>query len=254
MIPWSNQQCLLLQRNLVYTGITRGKQLVVVEDQKRDNDNRRQHNEQCPTLKASAHGSNLLTPAMAQDLERESNVTAAAIGGAGTPYLSKSKFLWGLQCPKLLWHAHNAKDKFPPLDAQTQAVFDQGHEVGTLAKKRFPEDIEIGDGITDLEETIRLTQKALKLRVPLFEAAFAADGGFCRVDILAPIGREEWDIVELMSTTGAEGCPLLEFLRAHFTDVPDVERQRVRRELEEYCGQDTEGMIWIVEALEKGCR
>lgn len=41
----------------------------------------------------------------------------------------------------------------------------------------------------------------------------------------------------------------LEFLRVTFTDVPEVERQRVRRQLEEYCGQDTMGMIWIVGAL-----
>jgi len=27
------------------------------------------------------------------------------------------------------------------------------------------------------------------------------------------------------------------------------ERQRVRRQLERYCGRDTEGMVWIVEAL-----
>ena len=47
------------------------------------------------------------------------------------------------------------------------------------------------------------------------------------------------------------GTASLEFLRVHFTDVPDAERQRVRRELEEYCGQDTEGMIWIVEALRR---
>ena len=35
----------------------------------------------------------------------------------------------------------------------------------------------------------------------------------------------------------------LEFLRAHLTDVSEAERQRVRRQLEEYCGQDT-GMLW----------
>jgi hypothetical protein len=45
------------------------------------------------------------------------------------------------------------------------------------------------------------------------------------------------------------GTASLEFLRVHFTDVPDAERQRVRRQLEEYCGQDTEGMVWIVDAL-----
>src|SRR6266446_1784155 len=53
-------------------------------------------------------------------------------------YLSKSKYLWGLQCHKLLWHAYNAKDLIPERDAATQAIFDQGHEVGALAKQIFP--------------------------------------------------------------------------------------------------------------------
>jgi hypothetical protein len=44
------------------------------------------------------------------------------------PFISKSKFLWGLQCPKLLWHAYNRKDLIPAPDAATQAIFDQGHE------------------------------------------------------------------------------------------------------------------------------
>jgi len=34
-----------------------------------------------------------------------------------------------------------------------------------------------------------------------------------------------------------------------FGDVSEDERRRVRRQLEDYCGQDTEGMIWIVNAL-----
>ena len=47
------------------------------------------------------------------------------------------------------------------------------------------------------------------------------------------------------------GTASLEFLRVHFTDIPEAERQRVRRQLEEYCGQDTGGMIWIVQALRR---
>jgi hypothetical protein len=117
---------------------------------------------------------------MGQKQKHERNLTTTAPSGAGAPYLSKSKFLWGLQCPELLWHAYNAKDKIPPPDAQTQAVFDQGREVGNLAKKLFPEGIEVGQGVTDLAETIRLTREALKLRKPLFEAAFAAEGGYWR--------------------------------------------------------------------------
>ena len=41
------------------------------------------------------------------------------------------------------------------------------------------------------------------------------------------------------------GAASREFLRITFTDVSEAERKRVRRALEKYCGQDTEGMVWI---------
>jgi len=43
----------------------------------------------------------------------------------------------------------------------------------------------------------------------------------------------------------------LEFLRVHFVTVSEAERQKVRQALERYCSLDTEGMIWIVDALRK---
>jgi hypothetical protein len=103
---------------------------------------------------------------------------------AKSPYLSKSKFLWGLQCQKLLWNAYNAKERIPPTDAQTQTIFDQGHEVGSLAKKLFPNGIEVGHGVDDLDEVVRLSQEAVKARRPVFEAAFSYQGGYARADIL----------------------------------------------------------------------
>src|SRR2546425_7011504 len=45
------------------------------------------------------------------------------------------------------------------------------------------------------------------------------------------------------------GAASQDFLRVHFTDVVDAELQCVRQQLEEYCGRDTEGMVWIVDAL-----
>ena len=42
-----------------------------------------------------------------------------------------------------------------------------------------------------------------------------------------------------------------EYLRFHFGDVAEAERRKVRDQLEQYCGQDTEGMVWIVDALRK---
>ncbi len=123
---------------------------------------------------------------------------------SSSPFISKSKFLWGLQCPKLLWHAYNAKELIPEPDAATQAIFDQGHSVGSLAKQMFPDGVEVGDGVRDLDETIRLTKEALKLRKPLFESAFSANGGYCRTDILRPAPKDSWDLIEVKSTTSSK--------------------------------------------------
>ena len=54
------------------------------------------------------------------------------------PFISKSKFVWGTQCQKLLWVAYNDRDRLPKTDAATQAIFDQGHEVGALARSLYP--------------------------------------------------------------------------------------------------------------------
>ena len=50
------------------------------------------------------------------------------------------------------------------------------------------------------------------------------------------------------------GQASLEYLRVHFGDVPEADRQKVRVQLERYCGQDTEGMLWIVEAMRRLAR
>jgi hypothetical protein len=68
--------------------------------------------------------------------------------------------------------------------------------------------VEVGDGVLDLEQTVRLTQKALNLRKPLFEAAFSAEGGYCRVDILRPALNDAWDIIEVKSTTSLKDVHL----------------------------------------------
>jgi len=46
-----------------------------------------------------------------------------------------------------------------------------------------------------------------------------------------------------------DDTPSREFLRVTFGNVPEEERCQVRKQLGQYCGQDTEGMIWIMDAL-----
>ncbi len=51
--------------------------------------------------------------------------------------ISKSEYLAGLQCPKLLWHHYNQTDALPPLDPATQAIFE------ALADRIVREDSEL---------------------------------------------------------------------------------------------------------------
>jgi hypothetical protein len=115
-------------------------------------------------------------------------------------YLSKSKYLVGLQCHKLLWTHYNAKDELPPVDDQTQAVFDQGHEVGILAQKLFPNGIAVASDLS-LDEAIDQSRRLVTERKPLFEAAFASNRTFARVDVLNPVRGGKWDIIEVKSST-----------------------------------------------------
>ncbi len=117
------------------------------------------------------------------------------------PFISKSTFLMGRQCSKLLWFRYNAKDQIPAPDEATQAVFDQSTEVGELARQLFPGGTVVAPGIVAPNEVIAATQKAIQSRRPLYEAAFAFQGGYARADILVPVAGNAWDLVEVKSTT-----------------------------------------------------
>jgi len=55
--------------------------------------------------------------------------------------LSKSKYINGLQCSKYLWLLFHNPEKIPETDASTQHIFDEGHLVGELAQRLFPNGI-----------------------------------------------------------------------------------------------------------------
>ena len=116
--------------------------------------------------------------------------------------LSKTNFLRGLQCYKFLWTVVHEPKSIPPPDAVTQFTFDQGHEVGELAKKLFPMGIDIPTG--DFSANIRITRENMLAGRPLFEAGIMAGNIFCRPDILDPVGAGEWDIIEVKSSTGVK--------------------------------------------------
>ena len=116
--------------------------------------------------------------------------------------LSKSKYLNGLQCSKYLWILFHEPEKIPEPDAATRYIFDQGNLVGELAKKLFPGGIDIPS--EDFMGNIRETVELFKKRRPLFEAGILAGNIYARADILNPVDEDEWDIVEVKSSTGVK--------------------------------------------------
>jgi len=103
-----------------------------------------------------------------------------------SPVISKSNYMAGLQCPRLLWHKFNRPDAFPPVDAATQAIFDQGAQVGELAKQLYPKGLEIGAGVIKKDAVDELSRAAVSRRLPLYEAGFIAGCAYARADVLVP--------------------------------------------------------------------
>jgi hypothetical protein len=114
--------------------------------------------------------------------------------------ISKSKYLNGLQCKKLLWYIYNEPEAIPEPDDATQAIFDQGHLVGDYAKKLFSNGVEV-DHSGSFESGLQSTKELISKRVPIFEAALTYKQCYARADILEPVGKDKWDLIEVKSST-----------------------------------------------------
>ena len=115
------------------------------------------------------------------------------------PLLSKSRFLAGLQCHKRLYlegHRSVARD---PLTPATEALFEAGSRVGVMARGLFAGGVRIEGDEADLKTAAALGQAGTRA---IYEAAFNHDNIRVRVDILAPVGNGEWDLVEVKSSAG----------------------------------------------------
>jgi hypothetical protein len=113
--------------------------------------------------------------------------------------LTKTKYMNGLQCLKLLWLTVNDPRKLAAPSFATQKVFDQGQQVGELARQLFPAGIPVPQD--DFMGNLLSTKKLLQENRPLFEAGFMVERMFCRVDVLNPVGHDRWDIIEVKSST-----------------------------------------------------
>src|SRR5207244_3217602 len=99
--------------------------------------------------------------------------------------LSKSRFTSGLQCHKKLWwevHERDAVELQP--DKVLQDLFDQGRQVGELARTRYANGVLIDAPHNARTERVAATAAALDSDAPaVFEATFIADDTYVAIDV-----------------------------------------------------------------------
>jgi predicted RecB family nuclease len=116
--------------------------------------------------------------------------------------LSKSRFVAGYQClRRLYWQVHEPELAAQP-DAAAEAIIQQGHEVGMLARTLFPGGVEV-DCSRGLADAIRITRELVaspEVRA-IFEAVFEHQNVLVKVDILHRRRDGRWRLIEVKSTT-----------------------------------------------------
>ncbi|MBE0567920.1 MAG: DUF2779 domain-containing protein [Krumholzibacteria bacterium] len=110
--------------------------------------------------------------------------------------LTKSRYLDGLQCPKLMWTKLNARERVPAGDAWHHQLASAGRQLEDLAMQLWQGGVEVPP-FRDGAERVAATGKLLSKRVPVFGATFQVEGRHCRVDVLEPAPGGRWDLIEV---------------------------------------------------------
>ena len=116
--------------------------------------------------------------------------------------LSKSRFVAGCQCLKRLYMQVHEPELAVEPDEATEAIIEEGREVGMLARRLFPGGVEVSSE-GGLDQAVRATQELVENRdVPaIFEGTFEHGGVLVRVDILHRRRDKRWRLIEVKSTT-----------------------------------------------------
>jgi hypothetical protein len=120
-----------------------------------------------------------------------------------SPRLSKTRYISGCQCHLKLWYDCYERELQTDVDVVTQAIFDTGHEVGRLARQRYPGGVLVEADHLHAEDALAETQALLADEsVPaIFEAAFQHRDVLIRVDVLERTPRGNFNLIEVKSGT-----------------------------------------------------
>lgn len=117
--------------------------------------------------------------------------------------LSKSDYMLFLKHPALLWLKKHDKEKLPPIDEGTQAMFDAGHKFEAYAEALFVGGVTLGfNNYDEYRNLTERTQQALSDGVTtIFQSRFEWGKYNCLPDIVKVVGDKEVDLYEIKSST-----------------------------------------------------
>ena len=111
-------------------------------------------------------------------------------------YLTKSLYMRGQQCSRLLWFSSG--NQLPELSLYDQHKFAQGREFEKYVKKLFPDGIDLGN--LEQGENIKETQNLINQGKTIFEASMVYKNLFFKGDILECL-RDGWNLYEIKAST-----------------------------------------------------
>jgi hypothetical protein len=119
------------------------------------------------------------------------------------PRLSKTRYISGRQCHLKLWYDCYERELGAEVDAVTQAIFDTGHEVGRLARLRYPGGVLVEADHLHAQDAMAQTRALLADDgvTAIFEAAFEFREVLVRVDVLERSHRGGFNLIEVKSGT-----------------------------------------------------
>jgi hypothetical protein len=109
--------------------------------------------------------------------------------------LTKSKYMSGLQCTRLLWFAN--KKQLPEVTLADQHKFNQGAEFEKYAHKLFEDAINLSK--FSFADNLKHSKESLEKNKVLFEAGFTIDDLYIRSDVLEP-HKDGFNLYEIKST------------------------------------------------------
>lgn len=151
--------------------------------------------------------------------------------------LSKSRFVSGMQCHRLLWwkvHEPLAVELQP--DKVLQDRFDQGAQVGALAREQFPGGVLIDVPHHAFEERLAATRSAMESgATAVYEAGFMQHKTFVAADVVLREGGA-WRLIEVKSASSlkeehlADAAIQLYVIERSGVNVAAVEIMHLNRE------------------------